>query len=155
MREVGAPFDVVLTTNSGYPLDLNLYQGIKGMVTGARIVKPGGTLILACECRDGVPANSPYDRLLRQGANAEAILELMNAPDFSWPEQWQIQMQALAQRQAKAYVYSSLPDAAVRAAHLEPCHDIAQLVQETIDRCGNATRIAVLPQGPLTVPYLA
>src|SRR4030095_10894247 len=57
MQAVDAPYDVVVTTNSGYPLDLNLYQGVKGMSAGARIIKPGGTLILACECREGVPAN--------------------------------------------------------------------------------------------------
>ena len=34
MRQVPAPFDVVLTTNSGYPLDQNLYQAVKGHVGG-------------------------------------------------------------------------------------------------------------------------
>src|SRR5436190_17723079 len=31
MRQVEAPFDVVLTTNSGFPLDQNLYQAVKGL----------------------------------------------------------------------------------------------------------------------------
>ena len=31
MQPVEAPFDVVLTTNSGYPLDQNLYQSVKGI----------------------------------------------------------------------------------------------------------------------------
>ncbi len=43
MQKVAAPFDIVVTTNSGYPLDLNLYQGVKGLSAAARIVKPGGT----------------------------------------------------------------------------------------------------------------
>src|SRR5690606_30350081 len=55
MQKVKAPFEVVVTTNSGYPLDLNLYQGVKGMSAGARIITEGGLLILACECREGVP----------------------------------------------------------------------------------------------------
>ena len=63
-----------ITTNSGYPLDLNLYQGVKGMSAGARILKPGGTLILACECRDGVPAGSSFDQLLRTATSPEEIL---------------------------------------------------------------------------------
>ena len=41
MRAVPSPFDVVLTTNSGYPLDQNLYQAVKGMSAAAKIVKPG------------------------------------------------------------------------------------------------------------------
>ena len=48
MQRFDAPFDIVVTTNSGYPLDQNLYQGVKGMSAGARVLKPGGTLILAC-----------------------------------------------------------------------------------------------------------
>jgi lactate racemase len=42
MQRVKAPFDIVVTTNSGYPLDLNLYQGVKGMSAGARILAKGG-----------------------------------------------------------------------------------------------------------------
>src|SRR5690606_16276946 len=55
MRAVRDPFDVVVTTNSGYPLDQNLYQAVKGMTAAAKIVKPGGTIVCAAECRDGIP----------------------------------------------------------------------------------------------------
>ena len=77
MQTVDAPFDVVVTTNSGYPLDMNLYQGVKGMSAGARIIKPGGTLILAAECREGVPADSPLDKLLRSASSSEEILAML------------------------------------------------------------------------------
>jgi len=73
MQKCDAPFDIVVTTNSGYPLDLNLYQGVKGMSAGARVVKQGGTLILAAECREGVPPNSHLDKLLRSASGPEQI----------------------------------------------------------------------------------
>src|SRR5678816_1954117 len=47
MRQVPSPFDVVLTTNSGYPLDQNLYQAVKGMSAAAQIVKPGGVIAVS------------------------------------------------------------------------------------------------------------
>jgi lactate racemase len=62
MQRVDKPFDIVVTTNSGYPLDLNIYQSVKGLSAGVRIVKPGGTLIIATECREGVPAGSQIGR---------------------------------------------------------------------------------------------
>ena len=155
MRKVEAPFDIVVTTNSGYPLDLNLYQGVKGMSAGARILKPGGTLILAAECREGLPAQSAFDRLLRQVERPEEILVLLATPGFVRPEQWQAQIQALIQRRADVLVRSALPDAAVRAAHLTPCPDIAAEVKRRLDSLGPDARVAVLPQGPLTIPYLA
>ncbi len=155
MQKFDAPFDIVITTNSGYPLDLNLYQGVKGMSAGARVVKPGGTLILAAECREGVPAGSPLDKLLRSAASIEEVLGLLNSPGFIRPEQWQAQIQALVQRKANVLVHSSLADDVVRAAHLTPCHDISATVKELLRANGNGARIAVLPQGPLTIPYLA
>ncbi len=154
MQPVSAPFDLVITTNSGYPLDLNLYQGVKGMSAGARIVKQGGTLILACECREGVPPNSPMDNLLRSATGPEEILSLLATPGFVRPEQWQAQIQALCQRKAEVLIYSLLSDEVVRAAHLVPCHDIAAEVKQRVHVLGPNARLAVLPQGPLTIPYL-
>jgi lactate racemase len=155
MQKVSAPFDVVITTNSGYPLDLNLYQGVKGMSAGARIIKPGGTLILACECSEGVPANSPLDKLLRSASSPEEILALLATPGFVRPEQWQAQIQALVQRRAKVLVYSSLSDDVIRAAHLAPCRDISAAVADALASAGPDASLAVLPQGPLTIPYLS
>ncbi len=155
MQRVKAPFEIVVTTNSGYPLDQNLYQGVKGMSAGARIIQPGGTLILACECREGVPAKSPLDQLLRSAASPEEILALLATPGFVRPEQWQAQIQALIQRKARVLIHSALPDEIIRAAHLTPCHDIGAAVNERLAQLGPEARVAVLPQGPLTIPYLA
>ncbi len=155
MQRVKAPFEVVVTTNSGYPLDLNLYQSVKGMSAAARIVQEGGTIILACECREGVPAGSPLDKLLKEASSGEEILAMLATPGFVRPEQWQAQIQSLIQRKAKVLVKSSLPDEIIRGAYLEPCHDIGAAVREALARSGETGRVAVLPQGPLTIPYLA
>jgi nickel-dependent lactate racemase len=155
MQKFAAPFDIVLTTNSGYPLDMNLYQGVKGMSAGARVVKPGGTLILAAECREGVPSGSPMDQLLRSASSPEEILTLLSTPGFVRPEQWQAQIQSLIQRKANVLVHSSLPDEIIRAAHLKPCRDISAAVKELLRAGSNGARLAALPQGPLTIPYLA
>src|SRR5882762_10823486 len=155
MQKFNAPFDIVVTTNSGYPLDLNLYQAVKGMSAGARVIKPGGTLILACECAEGVPPNSPLDKLLRSASSPEEILAMLANPGFVRAEQWQAQIQALVQRKASVLVYSSLSDEIVRAAHLMPCHDISAAIAEGLNKAGTDATLAVLPQGPLTIPYLA
>lgn len=155
MQKVKAPFEIVITTNSGYPLDLNLYQGAKGMSAAARIVQERGTIILACECREGVPANSPLDKLLRSVSSSEEILARLATPGFVRPEQWQAQIQALIQRKAEVLVYSSLDEATIRAAHLTACKNIETAVAERLSRLGPDARVAVLPQGPLTIPYLA
>lgn len=154
MQLVDEPVDIVVTTNSGYPLDQNLYQGVKGMSAAARIVKKGGLIILACECSDGAPANSPYERLLSSTGGPEELLGLLATPGFVRPEQWQGQIQALIQKKARVQVYSNLPVEVVRQCHLTPCPDISQAVRAEVASIGEGARVAVLPFGPLTVPYL-
>ena len=154
MQRVEEAFDIVVTTNSGWPLDMNLYQAVKGMRAAELIVKDGGTVIIAAECAEGVPTGSPHDRLLRSVASGEELLEKVNAPGFTWPEQWQGQIQSLIQRRAEIQIFTAMDDATVRAAHLIPCRDIAATVKAKLAANPNA-RIAVLPQGPLTIPYLA
>jgi nickel-dependent lactate racemase len=154
MQRQEQPFDIVVTSNSGYPLDQNLYQGVKGMSAGVRILKPGGLLILACECREGVPASSPMERLLRSAGSIEEVMACLMSGEAR-PEQWQAQIQALIQRRARVMVHSSLPEEVLRACHLEPCGDIGLAVSRELQRLGRQGRVAVLPQGPLTVPYLA
>lgn len=153
MRKVPAPFDLVLTSNSGAPLDLNLYQGVKGMSAAARIVKPGGCILLACECPDGVPAGSSYDRLLRGAPSPAALLAQFAASHSTRPEQWQAQIQAGIQARARVFLYSRLAPDLVRAAHLEPVANLQPWVDTFLAEHPRAS-VAVLPQGPLTIPYL-
>jgi nickel-dependent lactate racemase len=154
MQRVEKPFDIVVTTNSGYPLDMNLYQAVKGMRAADLIVKDGGTVIIAAECAEGAPAGSPHDRLLRSVKSGGELLDKLNTPGFVWPEQWQGHIQSLIQRRAEIQIFSSMDDTAVRAAHLIPCRDIAAAVREKLGPDPNGQRIAVLPQGPLTIPYI-
>lgn len=155
MQPVAAPFDIVVTTNSGYPLDQNLYQGVKGMTAAGRIVKEHGLIILACECSDGIPAGSPFEQLLDEVGSAEEILGLLSAGGPPRAEQWQAQIQAIVQRKAEILVKSNLSSEVVRRCHLTPCEDIGQVVKERLARLPDDVRIAVLPQGPLTIPYLS
>jgi nickel-dependent lactate racemase len=155
MQRVDQPFDIVVTTNSGYPLDMNLYQAVKGMRAAELIVKDGGTVIIAAECSEGAPAGSPHDKLLRSVRSGEELLRKLDAPGSVWPEQWQGHIQSLIQRRAEIQIYTGMSDDAVRAAHLIPCRDIAGAIRAKLGPNPNGQRIAVLPQGPLTIPYLA
>lgn len=151
MQPQEAAYDVVITTNSGYPLDMNLYQGVKGMRAADLIVRDGGHILLVAECIEGFPQGSPHEQLLRSVSTPGEILEKVARPGFAWPEQWQSQVQALIQRHATVHLHSSLPAEAVRAALLVPCDSIDSFIAEY---CQAPARVAVLPQGPLTVPYL-
>lgn len=156
MRAVPAPFDVVLTTNSGYPLDQNLYQAVKGMSAAGQIIKPGGTIICVAECRDGLPDHGSYGAVLASQPDPEALLAMINTPGYSAPDQWQVQIQAQIQLKATVLVKTSgLSDEAVRAAHLEPIAEVSDAVRTALHRSRPGATLCVLPQGPQTIPYIA
>ncbi len=156
MVPVDKPFDIVITTNSGFPLDLNLYQSVKGMSAAAQVVRPGGAIIIAAECWDGIPEHGLYGTLLREAGSPQALLDMIHAPGFLKQDQWQAQIQAQIQLKAEVYVYSHyLTDEQIRAALLQPCRNIKETVAELRQRYGPQTRICVLPEGPQTVPYIA
>ena len=70
MVAVPRPFDIVVTTNSGYPLDINLYQSVKGMRAADPIVRPGGAIIIAASCWDGIPEHGLYGKILRESRDS-------------------------------------------------------------------------------------
>jgi lactate racemase len=70
------------------------------------------------------------------------------------PEQWQVIVQMVIQRRAEVLVHSTLPDEKVKAAKMRPCPDIRVAIEERIARIGPGARLAILPQGPLTIPYV-
>jgi len=147
-------FDVVVTSNSGYPLDQNLYQSVKGMSAAHKIVKRGGSIVCVAECSDGVPDHGNYARILRMADSPEALLAMIEQPDFRMFDQWQVQKQAVVQCWADVYVHSSLDDATVRDAKLIPAPDLAATMRMLAEKYGPAMTVAVLPQGPLTIPYV-
>lgn len=153
-RPVDEPFDIVITTNSGYPLDQNLYQTVKGMSAAARIVRPGGAIIAVSECSDGLPDHGNYKDLLRMRPTPHELLAMIEAPGFALYDQWQAQSQALVQRKADVYLYSSLPPEAVRGAMLTPIDSVEAALGELLGRYGPEARVAVLPEGPQTVPFV-
>ncbi|MED2970682.1 nickel-dependent lactate racemase [Fictibacillus sp. B-59209] len=147
-------FDVVITSNSGYPLDQNLYQAVKGMSAAHKIVKEGGTIIIASECSDGLPDHGNYSKIFQFAQTPQALLELINDPEFKMFDQWQVQKQAVTQVWADVYVYSKLSDEQVKGAILKPTHDIEGTLEELKEKYGQDMTVAVLPLGPLTIPYV-
>jgi nickel-dependent lactate racemase len=147
-------FPIVITTNSGYPLDQNLYQAVKGMSAAAQIVAQGGLVLAASRCDDGFPSHGNFRKLLFEHDSPSAILETITHPGFSLYDQWEAQILALILLKARVGLYSSLREAEVRRAHLEPVPDITRRVAEELDRLGGNAPIAVLPEGPMTIPYL-
>ena len=155
VQSVGAPFDVVLSTNGGYPLDRNLYQAVKGMAAAERVVRAGGTIVMAAECADGTPQGGAFARLLAEASGSDA---LGGADGPSETDRWQAQVLGRVLRHAEVWLHSrGLTDDEVRTAFLRPVDDLNDAVGEALDIARHdlgavrGARLGVLPYGPLTV----
>jgi nickel-dependent lactate racemase len=156
MAPVREPFDVVVTTNAGWPLDQNLYQAVKGMSAASAVVRPGGLVLCAAECADGLPEHGSFAQILASAPDPASLARMIESPGYSAPDQWQAQVLARVLGHCRVGVKASfLTDEELRGAHLEPVHDIAGRVSEELGRLGPRARVCALPEGPRTVPYLA
>ena len=155
MAGVDTPFPIVVTTNSGYPLDLNLYQTVKGMAAADTITQPGGLLISAARCNNGFPEHGAFKQQLFRYSSPDQALCAISQPDFSEIDQWQTQKLIQICRSKRIQLYSELDHTSVRRAHLEPIWDVREAIDLELERLGQPdTPVAILPEGPLTIPYI-
>ena len=85
----------------------------------------------------------------------QAVLDTIMAPGFSMYDQWEAQLLALIQLKARVGLHSEIDPDEVRRAHLEPVQDLDVRLADEIRHLGPRARVAVLPEGPMTIPYLA
>ena len=152
MQPVDAAYDVVVTTNGGHPLDLNLYQAVKGMDAAAQIVRPGGHIVMAAECREGA-GHGDFVHILREHQTPDAMVQAIRDAPQVRGDQWQNQVFGRVLDSATVHLRADgLTDDEVRAAHCVPCPDVAQRTRALVGASGRA---CVLPRGPFTIPYIA
>ena len=154
MAPVPHAFDIIVTSNSGYPLDRNLYQTVKGMSAAARIVREGGTILVASECRDGIPADGHFANMLASHATNEALRAFLHGLTEPVCDQWQVQVLSKILARCRVLLFSALAEEEVQRCHLESVRSLQETLEETIRRLGGRPRVAVLPEGPLTIPYV-
>lgn len=158
MVKLDRPYDVVIASNNGYPLDQNLYQCVKGMSAANRIVCEGGDIIMVVGCEDGLPDHGRYAELLKKGGSPQGVLNILNQPGFGELDQWQVQVQANIQLRANVYVHSpGLTDAQINEALCQPCANVAGFLERRFINKPNSEslRVAVMPEGPQTIAYIA
>jgi lactate racemase len=149
VRAVDAPFDLVVSTNGGYPLDRNLYQAVKGMAAAERIVRPDGIIVMAAACEDGVPAGGAFGRLLADAATPPDLLGASGLPEL---DRWQAQVLGRVLDRAEVVLFAEGLQGDARAGALfSLAPDLDGAVAAALERLGPGARVGVIPEGPLTV----
>ena len=148
-------FPVVVTTNSGYPLDQNFYQTVKGISAAARIVAPGGTILCISRCNAGLPDEGEFKDLLSDPRPSNELHDAINASEVTRHDQWQVQTLLQCLEKARIILHSELPLAKRQITRTEHTDDPSATLHELANAAPESKlRVAIMPLGPLTIPTL-
>ena len=145
---IDEPVDIVVTSSAGYPLDLTLYQAVKGLTAVLPIVKEGGTILIAARCAEGI-GGPEFSELLLQTASVAEFRQRLADPDFFVIDQWQLQELCKVLEKADVGLFS---EGIATQYHgdvlVELLPSIEQGLQNALGDHGDNARIAVIPKGP-------
>jgi len=144
--------DITITTNSGAPLDLDLYQTCKGIDTASQITRDGGIIIIASMCRAGIGPEAFLELHRSAGSPKEVIRKIKREEPIG--VQWENQILARAQLKQDIYLISSLEDGVVRDMMLTPVSTVEAGLEKAFSVLGEDAEIIVIPEGPLILPLL-
>ncbi|MFZ5517890.1 MAG: nickel-dependent lactate racemase [Candidatus Zhuqueibacterota bacterium] len=152
---VATAADIVITTSAGYPLDATFYQSIKGLTAALPVVKQGGVIIIAAECREGLGSRE-FAQLVRETTDMEAFMKNILRDDYFVVDQWQFEELAKVLRKADVMLYAtgvSQPDC---ERMIPTCIDsVEEGIAQALRRHGADASIVVIPKGPYILAQLA
>ena len=154
MVQVSQPYDLVITSNSGYPLDQNLYQTVKGLSAASQIVKDNGEILCLSECSDGIPSHGKFYSLLSEFSDPEQVEGMLSDPNFHCQDQWQVQILSQIAKKSNINLYTEgLSDKEIKNAFMFNAPDPQRFIDQKVKENTNI-RGCVLPEGPITIPVL-
>lgn len=154
--DVPRRFHTVVTSAAGYPLDKTYYQTVKGMVTPLDILAPGGTLIIASQCSEGIGSShfrACQERLVDLGATE--FLASVQAKALADIDEWQSEMLLKPMRIGRIQLYAtglSHDDLGITGA--EPITSVDHAIADSMAR-HHDNAVAIIPEGPYVVPRFA
>jgi len=150
--EVDHKVDITVTSNSGAPLDLDLYQTCKGIDSASMITREGGIIIMASSCSHGAGPEAFTQSHLVCHSPAEVLQNLQTEGLNHLP--WQNQRLACAQLNNDIYLVSELDDSLVKNMMMVPVRTIEEGLKKAFLKLGNEAEIAIIPEGHLVLPLL-
>lgn len=144
--------DITVTTNSGAPLDLDLYQTCKGIDTASQVTRDGGIIIVASSCSAGIGPEAFLELHRSVDSPKEVIRKIKREEPIG--VQWENQILARTQLKHDIYLVSSLDDSIVNDMMMTPVSTIEEGLEKAFSVLGDNAEVVVIPEGPLILPLL-
>src|SRR5689334_780433 len=154
MQKLEKPFDAVITTGAGFPLDMTFYQSIKGITAASNIVRQGGNILLFGACDEGVGAPEFTRMVCEHTSDTEFLQSIEGVPVTI--DQWQLEKLALATQKAKvSYCVPGVPEQLIGGLWGPGFRNPSEAVRALFAELPVSSRIAVVPEGPYVLAGVA
>lgn len=149
--EIDEPYDVVVASAGGYPLDIDLRQAHKGLENACQALRPGGSILFYAECPNGAGIRSFEDYMRRYDDEFEMRAALEK--DFAVGGHKAYWVARLG-RLYDVHLVSALDPEFVRRCHFQPVAfgGHAAALGRLIEKAGPRARVAIIPYGGFTLP---
>jgi nickel-dependent lactate racemase len=149
LERLPEPVDAVITSAAGYPLDLTLYQSVKGISAAQHVVKPGGRILLVGECAEGI-GSAEFARRLAALTDYGVFLEEIRTSPVEI-DQWQLEKLALCGVKYDVFMYApGIAKDELGCVGARTFHRLEDAIAATLDGLPTGARVALVPEGPYT-----
>ena len=151
--DIARKFKTIVTSAGRYPLDKTYYQAVKGMVGPMDILEPGGTIIIASECSEGMgsPEFAAAQQMLCQHGQKE-FMNILDGRSEALIDEWQTEMLLKPLRQGSIKLFTEeLSQADLTQIFVDHVTDLQQAILDSVAEHDDP-EIAVIPEGPYVVP---
>lgn len=149
-------FKTVITTAAGYPLDKTYYQTVKGMVGPMDILEPGGTLIIASACSEGMGSREfIVSQRLLCALGPEKFMALLRNRKKAVIDQWESEMLLKPLRVGNIQLYTTgLTKTDLKDTFVESVSSVEAAATASV-KTHNDTDVAIIPEGPYVIPLFS
>jgi nickel-dependent lactate racemase len=152
--DITRKFKTVVTSAGGYPLDKTYYQTVKGMVGPMSILEPGGTIIIASECSEGMGSPefiSAQNMLCKHGS--DRFMEILLSRSEALIDEWQTEMLLKPLRHGAVKLFTTnLTAEQLAQTYVEHAASLEEAIIATVSMQED-NDVAVIPEGPYVIPH--
>lgn len=143
--EIEQAADIVIASCGGYPKDINMYQAQKAMDAAILALKPGGTMILLAECREGLGEETFADWIEQASCPDDIVKRFHEKFELGGHKAFAI---CRTIENAEVLLMSNLSEQTVNDLFLTPIHSLEEGIFKAFQKHGEEASVIVMPEAP-------
>ena len=152
-KKIHKKYDLVIASSGGYPKDINLYQAHKGLENASHALKPGGSIILVSECRDGI-GDITFENWMKEAKTPQEPIERLHERFLLGGHKAAAVCRIILKH--KVYLISTLNKMEVREMFIIPVTSVSEAIEKIFLEKGKRNiKVLIIPYANSTFPYFS